>query len=73
MFNGVKVFAATMVDQRNRLGEDVTAWIAAHPAFRIVDIVVTQSSDDAFHMIAITVFYFEALSPVASARKHKLT
>lgn len=72
MFNGVKVFAATMVDQRNRLGEDVTAWIAAHPAFRIVDIVVTQSSDDAFHMIAITVFYFEALS-VASARKHKLT
>ena len=30
-FNGVKVFSATMVADRDQLGEKVTAWIAAHP------------------------------------------
>jgi len=59
MFNGVKVFSATMVAQREVLGEQVTKWIAAHPKFKIVDIVVSQSSDEAFHCIAITLFYKE--------------
>lgn len=35
-FNGVKVFSATMVEQRLRLGETVTEWIAAHPTFEMV-------------------------------------
>jgi hypothetical protein len=56
-FNGVKVFSATMFQQRAQLGDVVTAWIAAHPAFEIADIVVTQSSDDEFHMLALSVFY----------------
>lgn len=59
-FNGVKVFSATMVADRARLGETVTAWIDAHPTYEIVDIVVTQSSDAAFHCIAITLFYWES-------------
>ena len=46
-FNGVKVFSATMVADRDQLGEKVT------------DIVITQSSDEAFHCIAITVFFWE--------------
>jgi len=58
-FNGVKVFSATMVTDRERLGEKVTAWLRAHPHHHVVDIVVTQSSDERFHCIAITVFYFE--------------
>ena len=56
-FGGVKVFSATMIAARERLGEDVTAWIASHPEYAINDIKVTQSSDSRFHCVAITVFY----------------
>jgi hypothetical protein len=58
-FNGVKVFSATMVADRDQLGEKVTAWIAANQSCKVTDIVITQSSDEAFHCIAITVFYWE--------------
>ena len=61
-FNGLKVFSATMFQQRDQLGEVVTAWIAANPTKKVTEFVVTQSSDAAFHMIAISVFYAE---PVA--------
>lgn len=67
MFTGVKIFSATMVADRERLGERVTEWIASRPkGFKLVDIVVTQSSDDAFHMIAMTVFYSEPGRPSIS-------
>jgi len=58
-FNGVKVFSATMVADRDQLGEKVTAWMTSHTHLKVTDIVITQSSDEAFHCIAITVFYFE--------------
>lgn len=58
-FNGVKVFSATMFAERDRLGERVTDWIAQNPHLKIAEMIVTQSSDEAFHCIAITVFYSE--------------
>jgi hypothetical protein len=58
-FNGVKVFSATMVADRDQLGEKVTAWINSHAEKKVTDLVVTQSSDEAFHCIAITVFYYD--------------
>ena len=58
-FNGVKVFSATMVADREQLGDKVTHWIQTHPHLKLTDVVVTQSSDEAFHCIAITVFYWE--------------
>ena len=58
-FNGVKVFSATMVADRDQLGEKVSAWMATNSHLKVTDIVVTQSSDEAFHCIAITVFYWE--------------
>ncbi len=61
-FNGVKVFSATMVADRDQLGEKVSAWISNHPHLKITDIVVTQSSDEAFHCIALTVFFWEDLA-----------
>ena len=60
-FNGVKVFSATMAQEREGLGDKVTNWIRANPHAKIVDTVVTQSSDEAFHCIAITLFYVEEL------------
>ena len=59
-FNGVKVFSATMVHDRERLGETVTSWLHTNPDCEVRDIVVTQSSDEAFHCVAITVFYWQA-------------
>jgi hypothetical protein len=59
MFNGVKIFSATMFQQRNQLGETITDWIAANPRKKVTEFVVTQSSDHEFHMIAISVFYIE--------------
>ncbi|MEO6776491.1 MAG: hypothetical protein ABI467_26335 [Kofleriaceae bacterium] len=58
-FNGVKVFSATMVADRDQLGEKVTNWINANTEKKVTDLVVTQSSDEAFHCIAITVFFYE--------------
>src|SRR5262245_8675797 len=58
-FNAAKVFSATMAQDRESLGDKVTAWIASNPRREIVDTVVTLSSDDAFHCLAITVFYRE--------------
>lgn len=70
-FNGVKVFAATMWQERDRLGERASEWIREHksPTWDVVDIVVTQSSDHAFHMVAITVFYLESEAPNPSGRR----
>lgn len=60
-FNGVKVFSATMMTDREQLGEKITQWIHKNPHCEIRDAVVTQSSDEAFHCIAITLFYWEDL------------
>ena len=58
-FNGVNVFSATMVADRDQLGEKVSAWMQNNSHLKVTDLVVTQSSDEAFHCIAITVFYYQ--------------
>jgi hypothetical protein len=60
-WNGVKVFSATMFADRDRLGDRVTEWIAANSHLKVTEMIVTQSSDAAFHCVAITVFYAEQL------------
>jgi hypothetical protein len=56
-FNGVKVFSATKAREREELGEHITRWLRANPDIRIVDKVVTQSSDREFHCLTITLFF----------------
>jgi len=56
-FDGVKIFTATLFADRQTLGEKITAWIADNPRNELTEIVVTQSSDEAFHCLAFTVFY----------------
>ena len=62
-FSGVKVFGATLIQQRQSLGETVTQWLTearrTRPGFEIVDIVVRQSSDDAYHLTSIVIFFKE--------------
>jgi hypothetical protein len=58
-FNGLKVFSATMVADREQLGEKITNWLSSHQHCKPVEFVVTQSSDEAFHCLAITLFYHD--------------
>ena len=58
-FNGVKIFSATMAPEREQLGDRITNWLRDHQNCKVVDTIVTQSSDEAFHCLAITLFYWE--------------
>jgi hypothetical protein len=67
-FDGVKVFSATKAKERELLGERLTQWIDANPNVKVVDTVVTQSSDHEFHCLTITVFFKgQALEPAQLA------
>jgi hypothetical protein len=63
MFDGVKVFSATMRGDRERLGDRITDWIASNPKVAVTEVVVTQSSDSAFHCITLTMFFRERAMP----------
>lgn len=51
-----------MFADRGQLGEKITAWLASSTKRKLTDIVVTQSSDAAFHCITVSVFYHEPIS-----------
>jgi hypothetical protein len=57
MVMGAKVFTATKAKDREELGEVLTRWIRDNPNARILDKIVTQSSDSEFHCLTITIFY----------------
>jgi hypothetical protein len=56
-YNAVKVFTATKATERERLGDEVTAWLQANPDIVVVKTVVRQSSDQQFHCLSIVLFY----------------
>lgn len=55
-YNKVKIFSATKARDREVLGERVTEYLRDHPDEKILDKIVTQSSDNEFHCLAITLF-----------------
>ena len=50
---------SAMAQERDQLGEKITVWLKEHPNVKVVDKIVTQSSDEAFHCLSITLFYTE--------------
>ncbi|MBN2497770.1 MAG: hypothetical protein JXR96_24460 [Deltaproteobacteria bacterium] len=54
---GVKVFSATKARERSALGDRITEWLRSDPPKVIRDVKVTQSSDEEFHCLTITVLY----------------
>jgi hypothetical protein len=54
---GAKVFTATKAKDRDELGEVMTRWLRDNPRAKILNKVVTQSSDREFHCLSITIFY----------------
>ena len=62
-FNAVKVFSATKQEERQKLGEAVTNWLADQgDRITIVDHVVRQSSDESHHCLSILLFYQQQVS-----------
>jgi hypothetical protein len=57
MVISVKVFSATKAYDRANLGDAVTNWLRDNPSVRVVDKIVTQSSDMRFHCLTITLLY----------------
>lgn len=54
-----KTFSATKPYERERLGEAITAWLAAHPGLDVIETSVVQSSDCRFHATSIVLFLRE--------------
>ncbi|MBU1218714.1 hypothetical protein KKF34_12595 [Myxococcota bacterium] len=54
---GVKVFTATKAKERDELGENITRWLRSNPEIQIIDKKVTQSSDNDYHCLTVTVIY----------------
>lgn len=52
----VKVFTATKALERQQLGDRATDWLRDNPQAEVVGKVVTQSSDNEFHCLTITLF-----------------
>ena len=67
MVMGAKVFTATKAKDREELGEVITRWIRDNPRAKIIDKIVTQSSDSEFHCLTITLFYNR---PSAHSHQH---
>ena len=57
--SGVKIFSTTLARDREVMGEQITRWLKENPRFEVVEKVVTQSSDNEFHCLSITLFYLE--------------
>lgn len=57
-FEGIKVFTASMMRERDGLSHRVNRWLAKNEgAITIVDKEVKQSSDAAYHCLSIVLFY----------------
>jgi len=51
----VKVFTATKARDRDALGDSITQWVRSN-GVEILDHVVVQSSDCAFHCLSVVLF-----------------
>jgi len=56
-FTGVKVFSTTLARDRESMGDHITRWLRENPQCEVLEKVVTQSSDQEFHCLTITLFY----------------
>jgi len=56
VYNVVKVFSATRARERIALGDPVTEWLKQNKGLEVIEVMVKQSSDNAFHCLTILLF-----------------
>lgn len=52
--DGIKVFSASRVEDRNALGSEIGKWLDEHVDVEVVETIVTQSSCAAHHCVTVT-------------------
>ncbi len=67
-FSAVKVFSTTLVRDRDVMGEHITQWLREHPELTPVETEVTQSSDQEYHCLTVTLFLQGDVAKMLSAR-----
>jgi folate-dependent tRNA-U54 methylase TrmFO/GidA len=71
-FSTVKIFSCTLARDREQFGERITEWLKQHPELTPVETVVTQSSDQEFHCLTVTLFLVGEIAadrPVAAPKR----
>ena len=63
---GVMVFTATKAKERGELGNRITEWLRGSPDKTVLDVIVTQSSDEEFHCLTITILYEPKDGPLSA-------
>ena len=58
-----KVFSATRAQDREVLGDRVSAWLGANPQLEVRDTVVSLTSDSRFHCISFVLICFVCYGP----------
>lgn len=57
-FDGIKVFTASMLKEREDLSNRVNTWLEKNKlAVELVDREIRQSSDSSYHCLSIILFY----------------
>ncbi len=56
-FDGMMIFSASKHGDRERMGENVTAWRLRNSTSVITDVRTMQSSDNEFHCVTVIIFY----------------
>jgi hypothetical protein len=54
-----KVFTETERRYLSEVGDNLTAWLAEHPEYEILEVVVVQSSDRSRHCLSAVAFLRE--------------
>ena len=58
-YSVVHVVSASRAEEREKLGERLTDWLAEHPQLEVVEFVVLQTSDASRHCHSIFAFLKE--------------
>lgn len=62
-YDGLQVFSATRLRDRNQLGTRIADWMRKNPDKVMVGQRVVQSSDRSYHCLTVLLFWALAASP----------
>jgi hypothetical protein len=64
----IKVFSATMLRDREGLGDRVSGWLAENPQLEVRETVVSLSSDSKFHCLSLVLICAERPADAGATR-----
>jgi len=62
-FDGVEIWSMTKPTERQQLGRHITSWLCANKHCSVVDVQISQSSDNAYHCVTVFLFWVKISQP----------